>query len=610
MLKQNIVKFSLLYKYNFFLTTLIFLSFLIFNSHYTTLSLTLSILGAISSAAILYALLYLALFLFQFLGKKGLYFIALCFLIVDIALVTDFFIYRLYHFHINAMVLNILTSPKAFDSIQLGMMPIIFSILCVGIGILFEIYLVNKLSNNTQSLETLRTKNKKINKFILLPLLLIILTEKISYGFASLSSKNELIQPFKAIPLYQPLTFKSFAHRYLGFKVVKQAENYISQTTSLNYPKSPLISTDKLNKVNIFIIASDSINSQYITPEITPNIVKFQQDSLVYNQHFSGGNSTRFGIFSLLYGLNSNYWFSFYPARKGTVLFDYLKSQNYNINIVSSTNTSWPEFLKTAYVNIQQSVYDKFDGEPWEKDQQSSTKLLELIDKIDPKQPQFAFLFMDAPHGNSFPEESHKFPTKGEINYLTLNKDSKDLPFVINGYKNSIYYNDMLFAKIVDKLKEKGLYDNSIIIYTSDHGQEFFSHGNFGHNSSFSTAQTQVPFIVKMPTKEHKEINKLTSHLDVVPTLLSYIGVKNDPKDYSNGYNLFANDFHRNSVFISNWNNNAILTKSYTYVFSNLPNKMFQNEVRQNSDYSLVEDHEVDHKELMKTIEQNAWFHQ
>ena len=58
-------------------------------------------------------------------------------------------------------------------------------------------------------------------------------------------------------------------------------------------------------------------------------------------------------------------------------------------------------------------------------------------------------------------------------------------------HKNAVFYNDMLFLKIINKLKEKGLYENSIIIYTSDHGQEFFEFGKLGHNSSFSKYQTK-----------------------------------------------------------------------------------------------------------------------
>ncbi len=616
------IRFSLLYKYNLFFTCLIFLCFLSFNADYSALSLGLAIFGAISSAVILYLILYLALFLFSFIGRFGLYFTAVCFALTDIALILDFFIFRLYHFHINAMVLNILTSPKAAESIDLGAGPVIVAVVVIVGLFLLEIFLVKHLLK--KDTDALKAKNKTLNKAIILPLFLIIVTEKLSYGFASLYLKANILNVFKVIPLYQPVTFNRFAKKHFGISNEEQLKNYISSSANLHYPKKPITFKENLNKVNVFIIASDSVNANYVNQETAPNIEAFKRDALVFQRHYSGGNSTRFGIFSLLYGLNASYWFSFKAAQKGPVLFDVLKKLGYNINIVSTVNTSWPEFMQTAYVNIQDKVYDDFDTEdklkPWQKDEKSAAKWSEIIKGVDSQQPQFTFLFLDAPHGYSFPKSHEKYPVNEDINYLTISKESKDLESAINSYKNAIFYNDMLFGKIIAQLKAQGLYDNSIIVYTSDHGQEFFEYGAFGHNSSFSEAQTKVPFIVKLPnshippafnsSSKKGETSKLSSHLDLVPTILSYIGVANDTSDYASGYDLLDEKTKRKQVFIANWNNNAIKTDEQTFVFSNLPNKMFNNEVRRNSDYKLLENASADSALIMKIMEQNGHFYQ
>ncbi|PID46713.1 MAG: hypothetical protein CSB47_02750 [Proteobacteria bacterium] len=604
-----VTRFSLLYKYNLILTSLLFLTFLVFNSDYSFSSLLLAVLGAISSAVILYIILYLILFLFSFVGRFGLYLTAFCFLFVHVALIIDFFIYRLYNFHINAMVINILTSPKALDSIQLGFLSF------TGLGIfifsllLLQLFWLKSLLN--KDIEELKVKNKKWNKAIIIPLFLVVITEKVTYGFASLFSNTDILNTFRVIPLYQPLTFNRLASKYFGIQMQKQAENFIPSATILDYPKQALVSKKPLNKPNIFIIASDAVNDAILHDVSPPNIEAFKKDSLVFTNHYSGGNSTRFGIFSLFYGLNSTYWFPFLSSQKGPVFFGYLKNNGYEINIVSSTNTDWPEFNKTAYINISDNVFDTFEGSPWEKDKKSSQKALDIIENMDTKKPQFTFLFMDAPHGYSFPETHHQYKVSNtNINYLTLKKDSPELKDIINSYKNSLIYNDMLFGKIIAKLKKKGVYDNSIIIYTSDHGHELFQYGFFGHNSAFSESQTKVPFIMKIPEMEPEVINKMTSHLDFVPTILSYIGVQNKPNDYSNGYNMLDKNFKRNSVFIANWNNNAIKTDEYTHVFSNLPNKMFKNEIRKNSDYTHADgQHKIDGALIMSTMKENSHFY-
>ena len=588
----------------------IFLLFLSYNENYTTFSFALTFLGAISSAVILYIVFYILLFLFTFTEKFIFYIATTLFVVTNISLIVDFFIFRLYKFHINAMVLNILTSPDALDSIQLGIAPIIFTVLLI-IGFIFlEIYIIKKLFNSKQDLNT------RINKIIILPLIFIIVSEKISYGLLSLFSKNELISNFKVIPLYQPLTFNRMAYKYFNYKPELQTQNTIKTKAKLNYPLHKIKLQPNSEKIDIFIFASDAVRNSIITKETAPNITKFKEESLVFNNHRSGGDATRFGIFSLMYGINSTYWFSFLNANQGSIFFDVLQKLNYQIDIISSTNTNWPEFKKTCYVNIQDSIKDDFKGSPWEKDKQSTQYFLNQVDKYQKNRAIFSFIFLDAPHGYSFPPKFNKFHAKDEnINYLTVKKGDKDIKSILAGYKNAVYYDDKLFGDMITKLKEKNLYDNALIIFTSDHGQEFYEYGSFGHNSSFSKAQINSPLIIKLPKKLLNKIelpldysNKMSSHNDIVPTLLTLLGVKNSSSDYSNGYNLFSKKFHRKYTFTSNWNNNAIVTDKYSYIFSNLPNKMFKNEVRENSSYKKIKSIKVDSKVVLDIMNENRVF--
>ena len=510
------------------------------------------------------------------------------------------------------MVLNILTSPDAMDSIQLGVVPVLAFVGIIFTFIIFEVLLIKKLLK--MSFEKKKILNSKLNKMIILPIFLIILIEKISYGVSSLLNKNEIMLQFKVIPLYQPLTFNRIAAKYFDYKPDVQVKNTIKVKGNLNYPLNKIALNDKPNKFNIFIIASDSVRRSIITPEVAPNISKFEKDSIIFKNHHSGGNATRFGIFSLMYGINSTYWFSFLNNAKGSVLFDVLKDLDYQIDIVSSTNTNWPEFRKTCYVNVLDSIKDDFKGSPWKKDKQSSEYFINNIETLDKEKPIFSFIFLDAPHGYSFPKNHNKFNANSDnINYLTAAKGTKDIKNVLARYKNSVHYNDMLFGQMIDKLKEEGLYENSMIIYTSDHGSEFYENGFFGHNSAFTRYQTSVPFIVKFPKNmqniEFANLDGLTSHNDVVPSLLSLIGVTNKPTDYSNGGNIFNKEFKRNFAFCANWNNNAILTDDKIYVFSNLPNKMFSNEVRDSSTYEKVLNGEkVNSKLVLDIMNENKTF--
>ena len=132
------------------------------------------------------------------------------------------------------------------------------------------------------------------------------------------------------------------------------------------------------------------------------------------------------------------------------------------------------------------------------------------------------------------------------VNYLKLNNETDPQPF-FNRYKTSVRYVDTVAAQVLNKLKETGDLENTVVIITGDHGQEMNDNKlNFwGHNSNFTDAQVKVPFAIfgpginKLDTKWSSQ--SLTSHQDVVPTVMKhYLGVTNDVKDYSVGEDLLG----------------------------------------------------------------------
>lgn len=604
------IDFSLFFKFNFVVTSLLALMFLQYNDDYNVLTFLLTFLAIISSITILYLLVYILFLPLLWLKRITVYLSALVFLLLNIGLIVDFFVFKLYKFHINAMVLNIITSPEAMDSMQIGIYPIVAFVMSIMIFIGIEFFLIYKLFQKQEYQKEIL--NKKINKFVLFPLIFIIFSEKITYGFASLLNNNDIMTKFMVVPLYLPVTFNRLAAKYFDYKPDVDTTTMI-QTGKLVYPVNEIKLVTTPNKINIFIIVSDAVRNSVINQEITPNLEEFKKDSMVFENHHSGGIATRFGIFSLLYGVNGTYWFDFLRNSKGSVLFDVLKQLNYQTEIISSTDTNWPEFRKTCYVNVLESIKDDFAGVPWEKDKQSSEYLIKKIDNYDMKKPIFSFVFFDAPHGYSYPSNFNKFNAIGDnINYVNATKGSEEIKKAFARYKNAVAYDDKLFGDIVGKLKEKGLYENSLIIFTSDHGQEFYEYGNFGHNSAFSKAQVNSPFIIKLPKnlKSTMQIDtkQLTSHTDIVPTILNMIGIQNEAKDYSNGQNIFDKNYKRKYVFVANWNDSAVIANDYTYIFSNTPNKMFKNEVRNTKDFIKVSGQKVDSKLLLDIMTENKRF--
>ena len=99
-------------------------------------------------------------------------------------------------------------------------------------------------------------------------------------------------------------------------------------------------------------------------------------------------------------------------------------------------------------------------------------------------------------------------------------------------YFASVTMIDEKIGEILDKLKEKGLYENSIIIFTSDHGDNLFDHGLFYKGELFDTI-THIPLMIKSPDGMNpgQIRSDLVSHLDVAQYILDKAGVPADDLD-------------------------------------------------------------------------------
>jgi len=103
---------------------------------------------------------------------------------------------------------------------------------------------------------------------------------------------------------------------------------------------------------------------------------------------------------------------------------------------------------------------------------------------------------------------------------------------LLRGYYSAITAMDRGIGKIIDTLKENGLYDDTIIIFTSDNGMNMGHHGLFGKgNSTFPQnmydTSVKVPFIISYPKAIPCGIvtENLFSHYDFMPTLIEYLGL-------------------------------------------------------------------------------------
>ena len=103
-------------------------------------------------------------------------------------------------------------------------------------------------------------------------------------------------------------------------------------------------------------------------------------------------------------------------------------------------------------------------------------------------------------------------------------------------YGGEVRYVDESLGEFIAYLKESGLYDDSLIIFTSDHGEEFWEHGGVDHGHTLYDELLRVPLIIKLPGGRSREVlNSVVSLESITPTVLEACEITVDFDHFSHG---------------------------------------------------------------------------
>ena len=473
----------------------------------------------------------------------------------------DAVIFEQFRYHISPIVLKLVFGKRSSDIFQFSTTNIVIAVLFIIalFGLQFFFFYLSK--------KVLLKKSQLKVKITLIGFVLFLLTSHLVYAWSDANYFRPVTQIKNVFPVFYPLTADKLMMNLglVDLEKARQNEKMQVATTAntVQYPLQPIVSENP-SKKNILYLVIDTWRNGYMNAQITPNIYEFSKRCQVYTNHLSGSNMTTGGVFSLMYGIPATYFDTFTGQKIAPVLTTELQKQNYQMQILSSSNLENPPFNRNAFANIPNLRLFSKGEKPSDRDIEINDIWLNNFDKFDKQKPFFGFLFYDAAHGFDYPKDYPLAvkPSLSEVNYLELD-DDYDPALLINRYKNSLHFIDGLIGKVLQQLEEKGVLNNTIIVITSDHGQEFNDNkkGYWQHGGNFSDYQIHVPMMVFDASKAAKTYTQQTLHYDIAPTILQhYLGVKNKVFDYSFGHDLF-NPIARTS-FICGYNQRfAIIEK-------------------------------------------------
>lgn len=446
-------------------------------------------------------------------------------------------VYAIYHFHINGFVLSMVFGEGAGEIFNFDIMlylkeiALFLMVAAIVVGTWYASYHLWK-------------KRQKAYAWTIAGCIIgCTLFAHLCHIYGAFYQQPSVMKSSALLPYYFPTTANGLLLK-LGCTPPRECMIQMNgkQSADIQYPIQPL-QKEKMNPdslPNIIFILIDSWNTRSLTAECMPNAYQFAQQNQWFSNHVSGSNGTRSGVFSLFFGLSCYYWESFDPAHIQPLFIKRLQELGYEIQTYPSATFADPPFGRVIFGGVPGIHTETKGNTPLERDTRIAEEF--ISDSHQHKKsgkPFFSFLFFDLPHSFGLPADKNKRfqPAWAYADYTKLSNDMDPTPFW-NMYRNCCYQDDLLLGRIFETLKKEGLMDNTIIILSGDHSQEFNEnhHNYWGHNGNFSKAQIGVPMIWHVPGTKPQKFMHRTTHYDVVPTLMkNHLGIKNNPADYSMG---------------------------------------------------------------------------
>jgi len=308
-------------------------------------------------------------------------------------------------------------------------------------------------------------------------------------------------------------------------------------------------------KMNVIIINIDTLRKDHCgvyryQRSTTPSMDLLARRSLVFSNMVSSSSFTVPSVGSLFTSL--------YPSEHGAIgkdemilseknitLAEILEENGYHTAAFSASPFISPEFGFGQGFEIFSSTgsahaNDLFDkAMPWLDNHYNDQPFFLYVMFFDPHQPydppqSVERMFQRDYFGHKIWPDSMLKNKPVRVSKLSPEITFEELEFAKSMYDSEIEFVDQSIGLMLQKADILGLLDRTMVIITSDHGEEFLEHGGFGHSRTLYKESIAVPFVLYYPgiSDPGKKISSLVRNVDVMPTVLDLVGI-NPPEKIS-----------------------------------------------------------------------------
>ena len=190
-----------------------------------------------------------------------------------------------------------------------------------------------------------------------------------------------------------------------------------------------------------------------------------------FMDHYSGGNATRIGVFSLFYSIPGTYWHHILAERQGPVFVTQLLKQGYDVQAFRSAPLFSPEFDRTVFAQVgTPCACDPTAVTRLERDRGPHARFPIVPGNARSADAVLCAAVLRLAAQDGFPRDYPLpfRPSAADVNYLRLDNETDPTP-LLNRYRNSVHYVDALIGRVLVAMEQQGLLENSVVVVTGDH---------------------------------------------------------------------------------------------------------------------------------------------
>jgi arylsulfatase A-like enzyme len=318
-------------------------------------------------------------------------------------------------------------------------------------------------------------------------------------------------------------------------RIMREYTNVRDTRTNTEVRLVDNLSMTQSERPNIFVFVVDAMRPDYLgayNPRVnfTPNLDAFARDSIVLHNAYSQYAGTSLSEPALWSGAMMLHAHYLKPFSKVNGLEQLLRADNYQMVV------SMDEVLKEVLLPSDPLTKLDTDKELWNQLEIGSTvrQAEQALDRH--KESQEPVFFYDQP------KNVHQFARNDVPSPASQRWQAPDGMNIRISYE--VHWVDKCLGEFFSYLKRRGMYENSIIVVTSDHGDATGEFGRTSHSTSIWPEVMRVPLIIHLPPKMREQLvyddTRLSTLTDITPTLYYLLGHRSVAQNALYGRPLFA----------------------------------------------------------------------